>query len=76
MKHVKYVIQDDDTSVHFLKDGEWTLCGCAYEGAPGDGMPTEQGFQSTNEKVNCWQCIRIVELCKPVKQSEMNKPIL
>jgi hypothetical protein len=80
MNHVKWIYPEpeDDYSVHFLLDSEWTLCGLAYEGglnmSKHDPRNNKQGFKTVNKKVTCEECIRRVLKCKEVKSTEFIKP--
>src|SRR4051812_44962828 len=74
MKHVKFKYPDlaDDYRVHFLRDEEWTPCGLAYKGVENSYGKNEQGFVLTNERVACIFSKLIVQLCRQVKDSEMD----
>lgn len=61
----------DDNLVHFdQQHNEYTLCGLDIMGDSHLGI---EPAVITTEKVNCKQCIDIVEFCKSIKSSEWKK---
>jgi hypothetical protein len=56
-----------DNGVHFVGTyNDYTLCGITMDG----DNNTAGSFSSTEEKVDCRDCIAIVEFSKKVKRSE------
>lgn len=48
---------------------DYTLCGITLDGDSG----TAGDFNATNDKCNCYDCLRIVNLCKSIKKNELIK---
>ncbi len=48
---------------------DYTLCGLTMDG----DEKTGGAFDNTNKKVNCPECIGMVEFCKTVKKNEYKK---
>ncbi|SFC81269.1 hypothetical protein SAMN05421780_11062 [Flexibacter flexilis DSM 6793] len=63
------ITQDGKQLVHFLGFGQkdYALCG---QDLAGDNLLGYEASQTTNEKVNCPDCIEIVVYCKKIKYSE------
>jgi len=58
---------DTDKGVHFKGTyNDYTLCGITLDG----DNKTAGGFDNTNERVDCRDCIAIIELAKKVKRNE------
>ena len=58
-----------DNLVHIdMLANTYTLCG--LETAGDEGIGIETGVR-TNEKINCEDCIRIINICKSVKSNEI-----
>ncbi|MBN2664551.1 MAG: hypothetical protein JXR68_12955 [Bacteroidales bacterium] len=56
----------NDNEIHFAGVlSDYTLCGLTLDGDPA----TAGGFDITKEKVNCEQCIQIVEYTKKIRKS-------
>lgn len=80
MEKLKWKKGVPNNHVHIMgtvMGGEFTLCGDSFdidedlEGI-GDG---EGGLVKTKEKINCPECISVIELCKAVQESEIEKQI-
>lgn len=60
----------NDKGIHFSDIiNDYTLCGLTLDG---DTL-TAGGFDSTNKKVDCEDCIKVVMHFKKIKSSEMIK---
>lgn len=69
-RHLK-IKTNEDNLVHFDQHhNEYTLCGLDIMGDYRLGIARAE---ETKEKVNCIQCIRLVELCKAIKSTEYRK---
>lgn len=71
MKHIKFLGTgggDIDNGVHFpsTNGGDYTLCGLTLDGDP----CTAGDYVETDERVDCDQCIAIVNFCKAIKKRE------
>jgi hypothetical protein len=61
---------ETDSLVHFEDNLlDYTLCGLTLDGDP----RTTGGYNSTNKKVTCGECIRIVKYCKSIRSTEYQK---
>jgi len=63
------IIERDARIVHFLNSGQSDVALCGQDLA-GDSELGWEAAEQTKEKVNCKDCIRIVEHCKKIKRSE------
>jgi hypothetical protein len=74
MNHILFIgdgVDDNKGEVHFTGvQNDYTLCGYTMDGDFG----TAGSYETTNRKVNCFACIRIVTSCKNVKSTEYKKP--
>jgi len=62
---------ETDHGIHFIDSvQDYTLCGLTLDG---DNV-TAGGFDGTKEKVNCTDCIRLIEYCKQISKNEYLKP--
>ena len=60
----------NDNGVHFADIiNDYTLCGLTLDG---DSL-TSGGFDPTNKKVDCEDCIKLVRHFKKIKSNEMIK---
>ena len=48
--------------------GEFTICGTCVDG---DGLSVESCV-TTDEKISCPKCIKMIKFCKSIKVSEMS----
>ncbi len=74
MRHIIWTNQEKgDFDVHFEDklNGEFTLCGLAYEGVDIERFDISQDFKETKKKITCERCIAIIKMCKAVKSTEM-----
>lgn len=72
MKYQKLFIKtEDDAYVHCQSaDGnDYTLCG--LDASTGDSNAGIEAPIKTDAKINCPQCINIIQFCKKLKMSEM-----
>lgn len=78
MKIQKYLIREEagEDVVHIESpEGQLlTLCGMSLEGVPGDVFGAYDAYEearSTNKRINCPQCIMIINFCKTVHQNHI-----
>jgi len=65
------IIIEGEEIIHFVGNAQKDVSLCHYDLA-GDYNYSEG--VGTNKKVNCKDCIAIVEYCKRIKSSEYEKP--
>ena len=67
--HVKWLKPkiEDDYKIHVVWQDGITLCGLAHEGGAENN---EQDFVETKNKITCWQCLKLIQFCKAIKDTE------
>ena len=60
----------DNNDTHFIGENSYTLCG--LETCGDETMGIEKGTV-VKKKVNCPDCVEIVNYCKSIKNSEIDK---
>lgn len=61
---------ENDFGVHFTHPlQDYTLCGLTLDG----DTVTAGGFEMSNKRVNCKDCIRLVKYCKAIKSTEYSQ---
>lgn len=61
----------EDNNVHFYRNNSYTLCGTETDGDETLGI--EIG-KMVDKKVNCPDCIEIINFCEDIKNSEFINP--
>lgn len=71
-KKQKQVFSSGKSLVHFTGTGQtdYALCGQDLAGDSIDDRGVYEAALPTDEKVNCADCIRIVEYCKSIKETD------
>ncbi len=71
-RHIKFMgAGEDDNAGLICAEGpinDLTVCGYTLDGDD----KTAGGYIVTSEKINCPQCIQIINYCKSIKKSEYN----
>lgn len=65
------IIDVEDDFIHAQGISDYTLCGLGFEGNIDHGAIAH--VKKTREKINCPQCIFIINFCKSIKNNEIEK---
>lgn len=70
-KHLRIKTSEDDCVHHDLGKMDYTLCGLDILGDPSIGI---QKAKETTDKVDCGDCLYILNVCAQILKSEARKP--
>lgn len=75
MIHQKQIFENGESVIHFpgAHQSDYSLCGQDLAGDSLDERGNYEQSEYTKEKVNCKDCIKIVEHCKSILKSEYIK---
>jgi len=73
--HEKIEYKNGVTVVHFSNpiQDDYSLCGCDLGGDSLDENGAYENSNTVKEKVDCLNCIRIVQYCKKIRENEFKK---